>query len=137
MGAGKNVYTYVTFSSQNNSNFTDLKTTIEFLKGKLFQWSPFRHWSEMKGYGTGWEKMVTSGEVLSLATSEMLPWRNFDFYGSIDRWKMYLKQLWILRWWVTLTHIPSLNLKVHILLYKYLYIFYKYLFGHTVWLYTV
>ena len=142
MGAGKKVYTYVSFSSQNNSNFMGVKilqiiTTIKFLKNKLVQRPPFRHWSEMKGLGTGGEKMVTSGEVLSLATPEMLPWQNFDFYGSIDRWKMYLKQLWTLRWWVTLTHIPSLNLIVHILLYKYLYIFYKYLFGHTVWLYTV
>ena len=48
MGAGKKVYTYVSFSSQNNSNFMGVKilqiiTTIKFLKNKLVQRSPFRH----------------------------------------------------------------------------------------------
>ena len=38
MGGGKKVYTFVSFSSQNNSNF----------KCKIVQQSPFRHWSEMK-----------------------------------------------------------------------------------------
>ena len=48
MGAGKKIYTYVSFSSQNNSNFMGLKilqiiATIEFPKNKLVQRSPFRH----------------------------------------------------------------------------------------------
>ena len=37
MGAGQNVYTYVSFSSQNISNFMGSKTlTIEFLNNKYF-----------------------------------------------------------------------------------------------------
>ena len=126
MGAGKKVYTYVSFSSQNNSNFMGVEilqiiTTIKFLKNKLVQRSPFRHWSEMKGLGTGGEKMVTSGEVLSLATPRGVC-GNFGFYGSLDSWKMHLRQLWTLRWWVTPMHTPSPYFKVHIPLSKYLYI---------------
>ena len=50
MGAGKNL---LSFSFQNNSHFVSLKilqiiATIEFLKNKVVQRSPFRHWSEMK-----------------------------------------------------------------------------------------
>ena len=90
MGAGKKVYTYVSFSSQNNSNFMGVKilqiiTTIKFLKNKLVQRSPFRHRSEMKGLGTGGEKMVTSGEVLSLATPQ-----------GATLWKFWF--LWVSRW---------------------------------------
>ena len=29
--------------------------------------------------------MVTLGEMLSLATPEVLSWGKFDFYGSLDR----------------------------------------------------
>ena len=42
--------------------------------------------------------MVTLGDVLSLAipqgaTMVSPEWGNFDFYGSLDRWKMHLRQL--------------------------------------------
>ena len=55
MGAGKKVYTYVSFSSQNNSNFMGLKilqiiATIEFLKNNVVQRSPLDIdlvWSEV------------------------------------------------------------------------------------------
>ena len=44
MDAGQNVYTYVSFSSQNISNFMGSKTlTIEFLNNKVLQRSPFRY----------------------------------------------------------------------------------------------
>ena len=54
MGAGKKVYTYVSFSSRHNSDFMSLKilqifATIVFLKNKVVQRPPFRHWPEMKG----------------------------------------------------------------------------------------
>ena len=47
MGAGKEVHTYVSFSSQNNCIDLILiyksNATIEFLKGKVVQRSSFRH----------------------------------------------------------------------------------------------
>ena len=60
--------------------------TIEFLKNKVLQRSPFKHLSEMKGQGTGGGKLVTLGEVLSLVTTQSATmvspgWRNFTFYG--------------------------------------------------------
>ena len=39
----------------------------------------------MKGQGTGGGKMVTLGEVLSLATTQGATMEKFDFYGSLDR----------------------------------------------------
>ena len=72
MGAGNKVYSYVSFSSQNIFlwvwRFYKSIATIELLKNKVVQRSPFRHWSEMKEQGTGGGEMVTSGEVVSLAT---------------------------------------------------------------------
>ena len=54
MGAGRMFI--LNFSSQNNPDFMGLKI-----------WQ-IRQWSEMKGSGTGWGKMVTLIKVLSLAT---------------------------------------------------------------------
>ena len=73
MRTGQKAYTYVNFSSQNISSFMGRRlyksiATTEFLENKVIQRSPFRHWSEMKQWGTGEGKMVTLGEVLSLAT---------------------------------------------------------------------
>ena len=55
MGAGRMFI--LNFSSQNNPDFMGLKI------------SQIRQWSEMKGSGTGWGKMVTLIKVLSLATA--------------------------------------------------------------------
>ena len=41
--------------------------------------------------------MVTLGEMISLATRRGATMGKFDFYGSLDRWKMHLRQLRALR----------------------------------------
>ena len=51
MGAGKKVYTYVSFSSQNISNFMGSKTLQIHCYYRISQEqssSTVRHWSEMK-----------------------------------------------------------------------------------------
>ena len=58
MGAGKKVYTYVSFSSQNNSSFMGLKilkiiSTIEFFKNKVVL-KVVLFWNE--GVGCRWSE---------------------------------------------------------------------------------
>ena len=73
MRAGYNVYTYVSFSSQNISNFMGLKTlqihcyyriTQEQISSTVIFQALIGN--EMVGYR--WKEMVTLGEVLNLVT---------------------------------------------------------------------